>query len=197
MANTFSRGCMDTRVGALKSRMSQLSQKFFFVFIAPPENFLHYLEVGGNPFFRHINGVISKSLTSKITKKFQYFFLLKIVTSLFSHVFVFSPMDFQWKLKQRAFQCFNFPCFIFHIIKILKFQTIIYFLLLLMPSRRGCLACFRANHRRKFWIQKFHGRSSSNRRHLWRQWFHPNRWTTNPRSAKGPIVWRIILSWAR
>ena len=42
---------MDTRVGAFEIPMSQLSQEFLFVFIAPPENFLQHLEVGGNPFF--------------------------------------------------------------------------------------------------------------------------------------------------
>ena len=44
---------MDTRVGAFESPMSQLSQEFLFVFIAPLENFLHQLGVGGNPFFGH------------------------------------------------------------------------------------------------------------------------------------------------
>ena len=50
----FSRGRMDMRVGAFESTMSQLSQEFLFVFIAPLENFLHHLEVGGNSFFGHI-----------------------------------------------------------------------------------------------------------------------------------------------
>ena len=50
----FSRGRMDTRVGAFESSLSQLSQEFLFVFIAPLETFLHHLEVGGNPFFGHI-----------------------------------------------------------------------------------------------------------------------------------------------
>ena len=53
----FSRGRMDTRVGAFESPMSQLSQEFLFVFIAPLENFLHYLEVGGNPFFGHFGHI--------------------------------------------------------------------------------------------------------------------------------------------
>ena len=50
----FSRGRMDTRVGAFESPTSQLSQEFLFVFIAPLENFLHHLEVGGKPFFGHL-----------------------------------------------------------------------------------------------------------------------------------------------
>ena len=46
----FSRGRMDMRVGAFESPMSQLSQEFLFVFIAPLKIFLHHLKVGGNPF---------------------------------------------------------------------------------------------------------------------------------------------------
>ena len=36
---------MDTRVGAFESPMSQLSQEFLFVFIAPVENFSQTFEV--------------------------------------------------------------------------------------------------------------------------------------------------------
>ena len=50
----FSRGRMDTRVGAFESPMSQLSQEFLFVFIALLKKALHHLKVGGNPFWGDI-----------------------------------------------------------------------------------------------------------------------------------------------
>ena len=46
----ISRCRMDTRVGAFESPMSQLSQEFLFVFIAPLEKFSQPLEVES---FRH------------------------------------------------------------------------------------------------------------------------------------------------
>ena len=68
---------MDTRVGAFESPMSQLSQEFLFVFIAPPKNFLHHLEVGGNPFFGHFGHIKSRNFEIsdlKNLKKFSKFF---------------------------------------------------------------------------------------------------------------------------
>ena len=47
----FSRCRMNTRVGAFESPMSQLSQEFLFVFIAPLEKFSQPLEVES---FRHL-----------------------------------------------------------------------------------------------------------------------------------------------
>ena len=47
----FSRGLMDTRIGAFESHMSQLSQEFLFVFIAPVENFSQPLEVESFRYF--------------------------------------------------------------------------------------------------------------------------------------------------
>ena len=42
---------MDTRVGAFESHMSQLSEDFFVMVVAPLENFLQGLKVRGNWFF--------------------------------------------------------------------------------------------------------------------------------------------------
>ena len=89
---------MDTRVGAFESPMSQLSQEFLFVFIAPLENFLHHLEVGGEPFlgiYPHKKWRNFEISDLKNFKKNSKFFSLKIVANLFSHVFVFSPMTFR------------------------------------------------------------------------------------------------------
>ena len=47
----FSRGRMDTRVSALESPMSQLSQEFLFVFIAPLKFFSQPLEVESFRYF--------------------------------------------------------------------------------------------------------------------------------------------------
>ena len=51
---------MDTILGALKSRMSQLSQKYLFVFIAPLENFSQPLEVES---FRHFEAEMTEYST--------------------------------------------------------------------------------------------------------------------------------------
>ena len=56
----FSRGRMDTRVGAFKSPMSQLSQEFLFVFIAPLEIFSQPLEVES---FRHFEAEMTEYST--------------------------------------------------------------------------------------------------------------------------------------
>ena len=60
IAYIFSRGRMDTRVGAFESPMSQLSQKFLFVFIAPLENFSQPLEVES---FRHFEAEMTEYST--------------------------------------------------------------------------------------------------------------------------------------
>ena len=51
---------MDTRVGAFESPMSQLSQKFLFVFITPLENFSQPLEVES---FRHFEAEMTEYST--------------------------------------------------------------------------------------------------------------------------------------
>ena len=51
---------MDMRVGAFESPMSQLSQEFLFVFIAPLENFSQPLEVES---FRHFEAEMTEYST--------------------------------------------------------------------------------------------------------------------------------------
>ena len=62
------------RVGAFESPMSQLSQEFLFVFIAPLRNFLHHLKVGGNPFLGHIKWHFFEISELKNHQKNQNFF---------------------------------------------------------------------------------------------------------------------------
>ena len=56
----FSRDRMDTRVGAFESPMSQLSQEFLFVFIAPLEIFSQPLEIES---FRHFEAEMTEYST--------------------------------------------------------------------------------------------------------------------------------------
>jgi len=85
----FSRSRMDMRVCAFESLMSQLSQKFLFVFISILKILLHYLKVGGNPFLGDIKWHFFEIFELKIIKKN---FLLKIFIRLFSVVFTSSPV---------------------------------------------------------------------------------------------------------
>ena len=97
----MSKGRMDMRVGTFES--SQLSWKFLFFFITLLENFyttLKLMEIHFLAISCHENDVISKFLTSKISKKFQNFFSLKIVAKLFLHVFAFSLTTFR---RQNTF----------------------------------------------------------------------------------------------
>ena len=91
------------RVGAFESPMSQLSQEFLFVFIAPLENLLHHLEVGGNSFFGLITSWKCRNFEIsdlQNLKKSSKFFSLKIVAKLFSHVFALSFVTFR---RQNTF----------------------------------------------------------------------------------------------
>ena len=88
----FFRCRINTRAGAFESPTSQLSQEFLFVFIAPLKIFLHHLKVGGNPFRGDIKWHFFEISELKNHQKNKIFFSLKIVTRLFSHVFMSSPV---------------------------------------------------------------------------------------------------------
>ena len=86
---------MDTRVSAFDSLMSQVSQEFLFVFIAPLETFLHHLEVVGNPFFWAYKMTYFRNFW---IKKSQNFFGSKLLPNCF-HMFSCYP---RWLLDAKT-----------------------------------------------------------------------------------------------